>query len=167
MRTNAWIFALLLAFCLAPVFSGGQEKVASYEAEAREIETLLIAPCCWRQPISDHQSEIAGEMKDDIRKMLDEGKQRQEILDFYVDQYGARILSIPPQEGFNRMSFLMPVFFVLAGLVVVGLLLKKWGAARHTAVAAPAGAGAPTAPPALDDEMSRRIQKELDEMDNI
>jgi cytochrome c-type biogenesis protein CcmH len=161
MKTSAWILTLVVAFLLAPSAGEGQEKVASYEAEAREIETLLIAPCCWRQPISDHQSEVAGEMKTDIRKMLGEGKKRQEILDFYVDQYGARILSIPPQQGFNRMSFLMPVFFVLAGFVVVGAVLKKLSATRQTAAAATAG----TASPALDDEMSRRIQKELDEMD--
>jgi cytochrome c-type biogenesis protein CcmH len=157
---------LVIAFLFAPaVTSKGQEKVASNEAEAREIETLLIAPCCWRQPIADHQSEVAGEMKTDIRKMLNEGKNRREILDFYIDRYGARILSIPPQQGFNRMSFLMPIFFTLAGLLVVSLVLKKWSTMNKTVVAAPAGTGAQTAAPALDNEMSRRIQKELDEMD--
>ncbi len=165
MRTNVWIFALVAALWLAPPVSQGQEQVASYEPEAREIETLLIAPCCWRQPIADHQSEIAGEMKSELRKMLAEGKQRQEILEFYVDRYGARILSIPPQQGFNRMSFLMPVFFVLAGFVVVGAVLKKLSATHHTAATAPAGTGSNTASPSVDEEMSRRIQKELDEMD--
>lgn len=163
MKTSVWIFTLVAAFSLAPRSSQGQEKVASYETEAREIETLLIAPCCWRQPIADHQSEIAGEMKTDLRKMLAEGKQRKEILDFYVNQYGARILSIPPQQGFNRMSFLMPVFFVLGGFVVVGLVMKKMSASRDIGTAVPAGSS--TASPALDDEMSRRIQKELDEME--
>jgi cytochrome c-type biogenesis protein CcmH len=134
---------------------------AALEKEAKRLETLIIAPCCWRQPVSDHQSPDATRIKAEIRQMLGEGKNEKEILDHYVEIHGARILSIPPQEGFNRTAFLMPALFTVLGLVVVGLLLRKWHSSQ--AKAQPA-AETPTAPP-LDDEMSRRIQRELDAMD--
>jgi cytochrome c-type biogenesis protein CcmH len=157
-RTHPILITLAIMTLAASV--GGQEQMAALETEAKQIETLLIAPCCWRQPISDHQSEISSEMKVEIRQMLDEGQNRQQILDHYVEQYGARILSIPPQQGFNRMSYLMPVFFTILGLVVVGAILRKWQRQPTQAVAS---AGASAAP--VSDELAQRIQKELDEMD--
>jgi cytochrome c-type biogenesis protein CcmH len=160
MWKNAML-ATLGVILLAPLVYG-QEQAATIETEAKHIETLLIAPCCWRQPISDHQSQIAEEMKVEIRQFLKNGRTRQQILDHYVDQYGPRILSIPPQEGFNRMSFLMPVFFAVIGLFVVGGVLRKWQ--RQSAPTA-ASAGASDVPGPVSDELTRRIQKELDEMD--
>jgi cytochrome c-type biogenesis protein CcmH len=159
--------SILTAFCLVMVAasSRAQSDSARMEAEVKEIETLLIAPCCWRQPIADHDSEVAKDMKEQVRKMLVEGKSRQEILDSYVEQYGARILSIPPQVGFNRLSFLMPVLFIIAGFVVVGAFLRKWGGklpgtSSHRA----ANEAEPMVQP-LDDEMSHRIQKEMEDME--
>jgi cytochrome c-type biogenesis protein CcmH len=157
-RINAMLAALSVLL-LVP-FAGGQEQVAALETQAKQIETLLIAPCCWRQPISDHQSEIAEQMKVEIRQLLEKGQDRQQILDHYVDQYGARILSIPPQQGFNRTAYLMPVFFTILGLVVVGVILRKW---QRQAPQPVASAGASDAP--ISDELAQRIQKELDEME--
>ncbi len=159
--------SILTAICLVIVAqsSRAQPDTTRMEAEAKEIENLLIAPCCWRQPIADHDSEVARDMKEQVRKMLAAGRDRQEILDSYIEQYGARILSIPPQVGFNRLSFLVPVLFVVAGFAVVGAFLHKWGgklpgkSAHRTANEVD-----PMVHP-LGDEMSQRINKELEDME--
>ncbi len=39
----------------------------SLEQEARAIERMVIAPCCWMQPVSDHQSPASDEVKQQIR----------------------------------------------------------------------------------------------------
>ena len=166
MRLTRW-FVLALGFILLASFSQAQDESLALDAEARQLESLLIAPCCWRQPISDHQSAIAGEMKQEIRKMLNEGKSREEILAHYVETYGVRILADPPQQGFNRMSYLMPIFFVVFGVVVVGALLQKW---RHQTVETKSHrqeveTGTSAGDGLVGEEMSRRIQQELDEMD--
>jgi cytochrome c-type biogenesis protein CcmH len=158
MWTKAMLATLSVLFLAA--FAGGQEQAAALETEAKQIETLLIAPCCWRQPIADHSSEAADQMKVEIRQMLEKGQDQKQILDHYVEQYGARILSIPPQQGFNRMSYLMPVLFTVMGLVVVGAILRKWQRRSPQAVAS-AGASDTR----VSDEIAERIQKELDEMD--
>jgi cytochrome c-type biogenesis protein CcmH/NrfF len=104
-------------------------------------------------------------MKEEVRRMLQEGAEHQEILDHYVEQYGVRILAIPPQEGFNRMSFLMPIVFVVFGVGVVGILLQRWH--RHSSGKASRQAGIEEVggKAVVSEEVSRRIQKELDEMD--
>ncbi len=155
--TNSFLLICGLALVAGFGWSAQVEDSDLY-AQAKELEALLIAPCCWRAPIGDHQSDIAGEMKQEVRQMLQEGRTHQEILDHYVEQYGVRILAVPPQEGFNRMSFLMPIVFVVFGFAVVGIILQRWRRQSSEAISPPADA-------TVSDEISRRIQKELDEMD--
>ena len=80
MKTTTITLATLTVV-LAAFLTSAQSDDAARETETAQIETLLISPCCWRQPISDHQSEIAGQMKGKIRQMLESGMGRQEILD--------------------------------------------------------------------------------------
>jgi cytochrome c-type biogenesis protein CcmH len=98
----------------------GQELTDDLEKEAKAIEGLLIAPCCWRQPVSVHYSPAADEIRTEIRRMLRSGLTRQEILDTYVVEYGDQILAKPPAEGFNLLAYLLPLaFLVLGGFVAV------------------------------------------------
>lgn len=152
MRATTTMLATL-AFLLAGLQVNAQSGDAARESEAEEIETLLIAPCCWRQPVSDHQSEIAIQMRGEVRQMLQAGMGRQEILDSYVEQYGTRILSIPPQQGFGRLSFLMPVGFVLVGLFVVIAVMRRFRAS------------APRPTTDSSEGVTRRIEEELDALD--
>ncbi len=85
-----------------------------------------MAPCCWTQTVSKHYSGAAGEIRQGIRTMLSEGKNRQEILDFYVATYGERILAMPPARGFNLMAYLLPGLFLVVGGWTTTALLRKW-----------------------------------------
>src|SRR5512136_2540971 len=91
------------------------------EREAKQLEAKLIAPCCWSQQVSLHQSPAADEIKQNIRKMLGEGKTSQQILDLYVAEYGDRILAEPPARGFSLLFYVAPWLFLVVsvGLVVV------------------------------------------------
>src|SRR5450756_1639800 len=53
---------------------------AALEQEARQIEHMIIAPCCWMQPVSDHQSQASDEVKQQIRQWLGSGMTRQQVL---------------------------------------------------------------------------------------
>ena len=66
--------ALLMLVGLTVAASPDQAVV---EREAKQIERMLIAPCCWTQPVSKHFSGAAAEIRQGIRQMLSEGKTRQ------------------------------------------------------------------------------------------
>jgi cytochrome c-type biogenesis protein CcmH/NrfF len=53
----------------------------STEETAREIDAMLIAPCCWSQPVSQHYSEAADQIRKQVRDLLAAGKSKQQILD--------------------------------------------------------------------------------------
>ena len=97
----------LVVLTLALTMSG---SVAGSEIEvpARELEAMLIAPCCFSQQVSVHHSAGADEVRQDIRKRLSDGETREQILDAYVAQYGKRILAQPPAEGMARVLYILP-----------------------------------------------------------
>jgi cytochrome c-type biogenesis protein CcmH len=130
------------------------------EREAKQIEAKVIAPCCWSQQVSVHQSPAADEMKKDIRKQLAEGKTRQQILDAYIAQYGEQILAEPPARGFSRTLYVLPVLLLVLSGVVLSLVVKRM--ARQPVLAGgPADTPAPTAKDAYGD----RLNDELRDLD--
>src|SRR5450759_2307478 len=94
------ILALLLTLSI-----GMPQTGAALEREAREIDAMLVAPCCFSQQVSVHQSAAAQDVKDDVRRRLAAGETRQQILDAYVTEYGKHILAEPPAEGFDLMLY--------------------------------------------------------------
>ena len=60
---------------------------------------MLMCPVCPAETIDQAQVEISFQMRAVVREMLAEGRTREEILDYFVDRYGADILAAPPKVG--------------------------------------------------------------------
>jgi cytochrome c-type biogenesis protein CcmH len=142
---------LLLVVTLAAPASA---QTADLEKDARQLETMLIAPCCFSQQVSLHQSEAATDMKRDIRQRLAAGETRQHILDAYVAQYGKRILVEPPAEGFDRILYVLPPLGLILTAALTVVLVRRF-AAR--------GAGAPAAASAASSQADSGYSATLDD----
>ncbi len=141
------MFALALAPCMAKAVD-----------EVRAIEDQLIAPCCWSQPVSEHDSEVAQQIRTEVASMVASGKSRDEILNVFVARYGERILATPRAKGFNTLVYLLPWAALPIGLWILFLLLKK--------LKSPAPAPAAPAPlPGPESRYDDIIEKELRELD--
>lgn len=124
------------------------------ERDARELETRLIAPCCFSQQVSLHQSEAAAEVRRDIRRRLSAGQSREQILDAYVAQYGKRILVEPPAEGFDAILYVLPPLGLILTAALTIVLVRRFAARGQVAApAAPAGTVDQAYSAALDDEL--------------
>jgi len=55
------------------------------------------------------------------------------IVQDFVQEYGAQVLSSPPNSGFNRMAWLLPAIAFSVGLALVVLVINQW---RHRPIAA-------------------------------
>jgi len=67
-----------------------------------------------------------GEEMDRLRSGIASGADDKTILDGFVKEYGAVVLSAPPVEGFNILAWIMP--FTVAAIALAGtiLLVKHW-----------------------------------------
>jgi cytochrome c-type biogenesis protein CcmH len=107
------------------------------EREARALEAMLIAPCCFSQQVSVHHSPAADDVRKDVRARLAAGQTREQILNAYVGQYGKRILAEPPAEGFDRALYVLPPLLLLGSAALVIWVVRRFSG-RAVAVAEPA-----------------------------
>ena len=86
-----------------------------------DIEKSLMATCSWSGTVYDHGNK---EMEIEIAGMVDNGKTKSEIINYYTDKYGERVLSIPVAEGFNIFAWLAPLFFGLLSIFIIITYMK-------------------------------------------
>ena len=121
------VFAVI--FALAAAQSGNlhaqtPEPVFS-ESQAQAIDRMIMCPVCPAETIDQAQVEISRQMRLIVREMLAGGKDRDEILDFFVERYGKDILAAPPKSGANLVAWLLPVGGVIAALVAVFFIIRS------------------------------------------
>ncbi len=154
----------LTPFFVALLLAVAPQDPQALEQEAKQIETMLIAPCCWSQQVSLHQSAAADEIKANIRRMLAANKTRQQILDAYVAEYGDRILAEPPARGFSAALYVLPWVFLAGSIGLVVTVVRRFRA-HGSRVAAPSPAGAPRASSAESEAEADRLDEELRNLD--
>ncbi len=147
MRLAALVFAALVL--AAPALAGGRPSAAA-------IETKLVCPVC-HETLDQSTAPVAQEMKVEIRKRIAQGWTEKQILDEMVANFGPGVLSTPAKHGFDLLAWVLPIGGAMAGVIVLGLGARHW--ARTPAGPAPPGS------PALDPEIERRIDEELERFD--
>lgn len=140
------IVALVLGGTLAARRGGG------IEAEARWLYGELRCPVCRGQSVAESNSAEAERMRGEIRGMLESGKSRQEILDWYVTRYGAWILNRPPLGGLYALAWVAPAL-ALGG--------AGWLLARHLRRPKPSRAEAAAERAPVDPEVESRLHDYL------
>jgi len=86
-----------------------------------DVERSLMATCCWSGTVYDHGNK---EMELNIAAMVGEGKTKAQILDYYTEQYGERVLAVPKAEGFNIFAWIAPIFIFGLGLTIIFLYMR-------------------------------------------
>ena len=121
----AYLLVVAVLFVVGPVAVFAQSSDEDLEREAQAIDKMVMCPVCPAETIDQAQVEISFQMRAVIREMLAEGRSREEILDYFVDRYGADILAAPPKSGVNLLAWILPVAGVLAGLAVLFLIVRS------------------------------------------
>jgi cytochrome c-type biogenesis protein CcmH len=149
--------AIAAAFILAGFINQpalAQDPTPS-DDEVNAIAKQLYCPVCENTPLDVCPTEACRQWRALIRQMLAEGKSEAEIKQYFVDNYGARVLSEPPRTGLNWLVYILPPVIILAGAFMLFRALKEW----TKPAAASAGAGSEEEAP--KDEYVARLEEEL------
>lgn len=95
------------------------------ESQAQGIDRMIMCPVCPAETIDQAQVQIAQQMRAVVREMLAEGKDRGEILDFFVSRYGQDILAAPPKSGANLVVWVLPIVGMGAAIVAAFFILRS------------------------------------------
>ena len=91
----------------------------------RELTKELRCPKCQNQDIADSNAPIATDLRREIFRMLGEGKDNQQILDFMVSRYGDFVLYKPALTSKTVVLWFGPLALLVGGLVVIGVIVGR------------------------------------------
>jgi len=123
-RTNVVALAIVAAACVVLGCEGRPPD------RAHAIEQRLLAPCCWRESLVDHESGIADELRAEIRTRVARGDDDAAIESDLVARFG-------PQIRVEPASSLVGVAVTGVGVLALAVLVV-W--MRRRRLAQPAGA---------------------------
>ena len=148
----AGLFPLVIANA-----QGGQPYTPS-DDDVNRVAKNLYCPVCPNTPLDVCETKACEDWRAQIRDQLAQGWTDQQIIDYFVAQYGERVLAEPQRKGFTSLVWILPVIAVLLGLGIVYEVLKGWRSSK--------GGTRTTAPPVhIAPEILEQIEQELNELD--
>ena len=90
-----------------------------------QIERQVMCVTC-KIPLNVAESPQADRERAFIQSLIDRGDSEAQIKRSLVDQYGASVLGLPADHGFNAAAYLVPLAAVLALAATLIVLLPRW-----------------------------------------
>lgn len=101
--------------------SAQRELGSTITATAHELEKRLIAPCCWRETLDVHQSQLASQLRQEIRTRITKGESLAAIEAALVHRHGPGLRAALP----DNLGYFLFGFAGLFGIIVLRFILLK------------------------------------------
>lgn len=124
---KALVFSLLLAFSSVAMATTDVMpfRDEAQEQQFRQLTAELRCPKCQNNSIADSNSMIATDMRQKVYELMQEGKNKQEIVDYMVARYGNFVTYDPPLTPLTVLLWLLPAAAVFAGGWVIFARTRK------------------------------------------
>lgn len=124
--------------------------------QVNRISKGLYCPVCPNTPLDVCQTQACVQWRALIKEKLLKGESEQQIVDYFVAQYGNQVLGAPPPQGFNWLAYILPGAGILVGASIAWLTVRRWlsrtgGYREHVET------------PAIPKEYADRVEQELKE----
>ena len=132
----------------------------------RELQREIICMCgtCGRKRIGECTCSMAAEMRQEVARLVAEGRSREQIYEYYIAKYGSQEpLASPIDEGFNRLAWFVPYLAGGTGALAIAFVAFRWSRRESAREAERAAAAAE--PERQDPDLTRRLDDELRDLD--
>ena len=116
--------ATLIAFSLGSAFARDAVPLADdpvTEQRLISISEEMRCLVCQNESLAGSRSDLANDLRREIRILISEGKSDDQIRSFMVERYGDFVLSRPPVKPVTWLLWIGP--FVILGVGIAGLLM--------------------------------------------
>lgn len=130
-----FLSALMLALSLP---AAAKDAVPLAEDEAVEKRLNIIAEemrclVCQNESLAGSRSDLAMDLRREIRTLIKEGKSDEQVMEFMVSRYGDFVRYRPPVKPTTYVLWIGPFLLLIAGIIALVAYLRR----RGKAVAAP------------------------------
>lgn len=147
----AAIFILALAAVFSLLNPAAAQAPTPSDDDVNALAQEIYCPVCENIPLDVCPTEVCAQWRELIREKLAMGWSHEQVKEYFVQQYGDRVLAAPPARGMNWLVYILPPVVILAGAGLVFYTIRK---ARQ--VLAP-----PVSTLPIDDAYAHRVEDEL------
>ena len=122
---KTWLFltALLFSSVAFSAIDALNFSTPQQESDYHQLTQSLRCPQCQNNNIADSNATIAVDMRGKVFELLQEGKSKNDVVDYMVARYGNFVTYDPPITASTLVLWIAPLLLVLLG--VVFLLRRK------------------------------------------
>ena len=120
------LYCSVIAVAVITFQSVRAQQITPSDDEVNEIARDMFCPICENIPLDVCPTDACRDWRELIRQMLAQGKSPDEIKLYFVDHYGARVLSEPPLTGFNWAVYIFPPLIILLGGLLLFRSFRMW-----------------------------------------
>lgn len=125
------MFRLIVVWCLVQAVNVWAEEArpmesnAVVEVQVQRLSEELRCLVCQNQTLADSHSELAQDLRQEIREMATKGMSDQAIIDYLVARYGDFVRYRPPLKRTTALLWFGPFSLLLAGAVGLFIMLRR------------------------------------------
>ena len=119
------IFSFVFAATAQAKIESLQFDSPQMEADYNDLVDELRCLVCQNQNLADSNAELAQDLRKQTYEMLQQGKSRDEVVDFMVTRYGDFVLYRPPFKLTTLLLWLGPFLLFLIALTIVVTFFRK------------------------------------------
>lgn len=91
-----------------------------------EVSGELICQCGCTMVVANCVCSTADQLRATIAEKIKSGQTKEQIIAFFVAQYGEKMLAAPTKKGFNLTAWVIPFLALGAGGAVVYFAVTAW-----------------------------------------
>lgn len=123
------IYAIMLAL-LACSPSWGKEAALLADDPVTEQRLITISEemrclVCQNESLAGSRSDLANDLRRELRTLIKQGKTDAEIREFMVSRYGDFVLYRPPVKSTTLMLWVGPFVLMFAGVVALFVYMRR------------------------------------------
>jgi cytochrome c-type biogenesis protein CcmH len=162
MKIHKAILVLIIVWlgmtAVSPVAAQSPVPGNPSEDDVNRVAKKLYCPVCPNTPLDVCETKACKDWRAQIKTELTAGWSDQQVIAYFVNQYGQRVLAEPERRGFTSLVWVLPVVAVLAGGIFTWQILRSWRSRSSV------HSGLPT-PPDISPQTLAEIESELRKME--
>ena len=151
-KTLLFSTALLFSVTASGAIDALNFSSPQQEDDYHSLTQELRCPQCQNNNIADSNATIAVDMRGKVFELLQEGKNRNEVVDYMIQRYGNFVTYDPPMTIATMVLWIAPILLVFVGILFVFKRKSKSSSAVNSDVV-------------LDDAENARLSALLKEKD--
>lgn len=123
-----WLTLVVLGFWLGGGLAREAVPVAAdpvAEARVQKLAEQLRCLVCQNQNLADSHADLAEDLKNQVREMVQKGLSDREIIDYLVQRYGDFVLYRPPVKATTWLLWAGPFALLAVALSVLAARLRR------------------------------------------